>query len=75
MNGNKIRGEHRGGPKFAKSSFSYGGGDCVEVAYHDGRIALRDSKDRYSPTLWFTRSEWRAFVSGVRAGEFDFGLL
>lgn len=72
MNCNMVRGEHRG-PRFAKSSFSYGGGDCVEVAYHDGRIAVRDSKDRHGPTLWFTKSEWRAFTSGVRASEFDFG--
>ncbi len=71
MNRNMIRGER--GPRFAKSSFSYGGGDCVEVAYHEGRIAVRDSKDRHSPTLWFTKSEWRAFMSGARAGEFDFG--
>lgn len=71
MNHNMIRGSRRG-PRFAKSTFSYNG-DCVEVAYHEGRIAVRDSKDRHSPTLWFTSSEWRAFTSGVRAGEFDFG--
>ncbi|MFD7847699.1 DUF397 domain-containing protein [Nocardia sp. NPDC059764] len=72
MNRNVVRGERRG-PRFAKSSFSYGGGDCVEVAFHEDQIAVRDSKDRHSPTLWFTKSEWRAFTSGVRAGEFDFG--
>ncbi|MFI1911893.1 DUF397 domain-containing protein [Nocardia sp. NPDC020380] len=72
MSCNMIRGERRG-PRFAKSTFSYGGGDCVEVAYYEGRIAVRDSKDRNSPELWFTKSEWRAFTSGVRAGEFDFG--
>ncbi|WP_405490286.1 DUF397 domain-containing protein [Nocardia sp. NBC_00511] len=70
MNCNRIR-----GPRFAKSSFSYGGGDCVEVAYHEEQIAVRDSKDKQSPTLWFTKSEWRAFVSGARAGEFDFDFI
>ncbi len=72
MNCTTFREENRG-PRFRKASFSYGGGDCVEVAYHDDQIAVRDSKDRNSPTLWFTKSEWRAFTSGVRAGEFDFG--
>ncbi|WP_332873399.1 MULTISPECIES: DUF397 domain-containing protein [Nocardia] len=59
--------------KFAKSTFSDGGGGCVEVASGDGRIAVRDSKDPSGPMLWFTTSEWRAFLAGVRAGEFDFG--
>ncbi|MEV0298295.1 DUF397 domain-containing protein [Nocardia sp. NPDC050710] len=59
--------------RFAKSTFSDGGGDCVEVAFFDGWVAVRDSKDLFSPVLWFTPSEWRAFLAGVRAGEFDLG--
>ena len=57
--------------RFSKSSFS-GGGGCVEVRrLPDGRIALRDSKDRSLPPHHFTPTEWTAFLSGVRAGEFD----
>ena len=44
---------------------------CVEVALLDGKVAVRDAKDKASPILLFTASEWVAFVGGVRAGEFD----
>lgn len=56
-----------------KSSRSNGnGGECVEVAdLPDGSRAVRDSKDRSGPTLLFTPAEWRAFVEGVKLGEFD----
>jgi hypothetical protein len=32
---------------------------------------VRDSKDPQGPVLLFTPDEWRAFVGGVRNGEFD----
>jgi hypothetical protein len=56
-----------------KSSRSNGnGGACVEVAdLPDGSRAVRDSKDRSGPVLRFTPAEWRAFVEGVKLGEFD----
>ena len=44
---------------------------CVEVALLDNQVAVRDAKDKSSPILLFTASEWDAFTSGVRAGEFD----
>ncbi|GAA4231751.1 hypothetical protein FHR32_004124 [Streptosporangium album] len=58
------------------------GGDCVEVAVVDAPGAghkaglgslyvLRDSKNPEGPKLFFTRSEWDAFVGGVKLGEFD----
>jgi Domain of unknown function (DUF397) len=53
-----------------KSTFSSTSG-CVEVAFLGGHIAVRDSKDRDGPVLTFTANEWRAFLSGVRNGEFD----
>jgi hypothetical protein len=57
--------------RFRKSSFS-GGTGCVEVCrLPDGRIALRDSKDRDLPPHHFTPAEWNAFLAGVRVGEFD----
>jgi hypothetical protein len=34
-------------------------------------VRLRDSKNRAGPVLRFTHDEWRAFVLGVRNGEFD----
>ncbi|MGW4407159.1 DUF397 domain-containing protein [Nonomuraea sp. NPDC004702] len=56
-----------------KSSRSGGnGGNCVEVATNiPGIIAVRDSKDRSGPVLRFAPAEWRAFLDGVRDGEFD----
>jgi hypothetical protein len=53
-----------------KSSAS-GTGDCVEVALSNESILVRDSKQRLPYILEFTFSEWRAFLSGAQAGEFD----
>ena len=45
---------------------------CVEVAHvRDGRVALRDSKDRSKAPQVFLPDEWDAFLDGVRKGEFD----
>jgi Domain of unknown function (DUF397) len=56
-----------------KSTFSGGnGGACVEVARNlPGIVAVRDSKDREGSTLVFASEEWRVFLDGVRADEFD----
>ena len=45
--------------------------NCVEVAFVDGAIAVRDSKDPHGPVLLFTQGEWDAFVGGTKDGEFD----
>ena len=56
---------------YKKSSYS-SAGDCVEVCVlRDGTIGLRDSKDPDKPPHVFTQPEWRAFVRGVQAHEFD----
>jgi hypothetical protein len=56
---------------YQKSSFSMNG-DCVEVRLvGDDTIGLRDSKDTGKPPHLFSKAEWRAFVAGVRNGEFD----
>jgi hypothetical protein len=56
--------------RWQKASYS-GTSGCIEVAHVDGHVALRDSKDRQGPVLVFTPMEWRAFIEGVRDGEFD----
>ena len=48
-----------------------GSNGCIEVARSGDQIAVRDSKDPSGPVLVFTTHEWRAFVNGVRDGEFD----
>jgi uncharacterized protein DUF397 len=63
------------GISWRKSSFSQGnsGGDgCVEVAVlPGGEIAVRDTKDRSRTPHHHTRPAWRAFLAGIRAGEFE----
>ena len=58
--------------RFTVSSYCHGGG-CVAVAVlPDGAgVAVRDEKQRGGPVLEFTADEWRAFVAGIRGGEFD----
>ncbi len=57
--------------KWRKSSYSESG-NCVEVAsLPDGKLVIRDSKDREVPLLVFTPGEWCTFLSGVKGGEFD----
>lgn len=56
---------------FHKSSFSAANGGCVEVAAHCDEVWVRDSKDPGGPVLRFTPAEWRAFLEGIGAGEFD----
>ena len=34
-------------------------------------ILMRDSKNPDGPVLAFTEAEWRAFIAGVKDGEFD----
>jgi hypothetical protein len=56
-----------------KSSFSGPSGpNCVEVApLVGGGAAVRDSKDPAGALLRFTAAEWRAFLAGVKDGQFD----
>lgn len=56
-----------------KSAHSGGNGDCVEVArLKTGEVAVRHSKAPDGPALVYTPSEVRAFLSGVKDGEFDY---
>jgi hypothetical protein len=56
--------------RWRKSSLSHQNG-CVEIAQVKGHILVRDSKHKQGPVLVFTPTEWRSFLGGVRAGEFD----
>ena len=57
---------------WAKSSFSFSNGNCVEVAELPGdSVAVRDSRDPAGPVLRFTRGGWDTFLGGARRGTFD----
>ena len=45
---------------------------CVAVARRENVIGLRHSRDpENNNTLEFNRVEWKAFIDGVKKGEFD----
>jgi hypothetical protein len=59
-------------PIWIKSSRSHANGNCVEIANIErGQVGMRDSKNSTGPVLKFQPEEWRAFLGGVRNGEFD----
>jgi hypothetical protein len=71
-----IRGHrHATGPlslRWRHSTCSVGADQtCVDVALLDDVVAVRDSKEPSGPLLRFTPAEWRMFLCGVKAGEFE----
>ena len=55
-----------------KSTFSQNGG-CLEAApLPGGLIGVRDSKHPEAGHQVYNAVEWRAFLAGVRNGEFDY---
>ena len=59
--------------RWRKSTYSSSNANCVEVAFTDPAIAVRDTKDRQGPVLVFSPEGWRDFTADVRNGEFDLG--
>lgn len=61
--------------RWRKSTTSDSGG-CVEVAYVDGVVGVRDTKaDGHGPVLEFNEREWTAFLEGMALGEFRLEAL
>jgi hypothetical protein len=60
------------GAAWRKSSHSNGATNCVEVAMlADGTVGLRHSRRPDAEVIVYSRSEWAAFVAGVKAEEFE----
>lgn len=54
-----------------KSSRSGGSKECVEVAFLDTAVGVRDSKDPSGPALVFAPGAWDTFTAAIGAGAFD----
>jgi uncharacterized protein DUF397 len=57
------------GAAWQRSSRSSGNGQCVEWAYLDDAVAVRNSREPEGPVLVFTLEEWRAFVEATHRPE------
>ncbi|HKA96041.1 MAG TPA: DUF397 domain-containing protein [Streptosporangiaceae bacterium] len=57
--------------RWRKSSASNPSGSRVEIAeLPDGKIAVRNSRDKAGPALVWHRAELAGFLRGVKNGEF-----
>jgi hypothetical protein len=52
--------------QWRKSSYSGNSGNCVEIAYLDDAVAVRDSTKLDGSVLMFSPQAWRAFTSDTR---------
>jgi hypothetical protein len=44
---------------------------CIEVAFTEQGVAVRDSKVDDGPVLTFSTDAWRAFLDDLRAGRLE----
>jgi hypothetical protein len=60
------------GARWRKSGRSSAQGNCVELAKVAGaEVAVRNSRHPDGPALIFSKAEVRAFLEGVKDGDFD----
>ncbi|WP_203905040.1 DUF397 domain-containing protein [Virgisporangium aliadipatigenens] len=60
----------RPGLNWRKSSYS-ASSNCIEIAFSDDTVLVRDSKDKDGGILDFTPAQWISFVRAAGAGEFS----
>ncbi|TDD29284.1 DUF397 domain-containing protein [Actinomadura sp. KC06] len=59
-------------PTWRKSSYSGGeGGQCVELAFLDDSVGIRDSKSHRLGPLTVGREALRGLVGRIKAGDLD----
>lgn len=54
-----------------KAKRSMSNGNCTEVAFSAGFVAVRDSKDPYGTVQQYSAGSWRVFVQDAKTGKFD----
>jgi Domain of unknown function (DUF397) len=54
-----------------RKSRSSNSGGCVEVAFPEGSVLIRDSKNKTGPLLSVSPVAWAAFLIRARNSEFD----
>ena len=59
------------GPSAWRKASKCAATECVEIAREQDMILLRDSKSPETPPFRYTTEEFRAFLEGAKAGEFD----
>lgn len=60
------------GAVWRKATASDANSGCVEVAFlPDGRVGVRDSKNRSMPALALSARSWASFLAEAKAGQFD----
>lgn len=47
------------------------GGQCIMVARKGENVVVGNTENPDGPASEFTADEWRAFVAGVKLGDFD----
>ena len=69
---NGVPAGHLPGARWRKSGRSSAQGNCVQTAElpHD-QVAVRNSRHPKGPALIFSQAEVRAFLEGVKDGDFD----
>ncbi|MCU1641113.1 MAG: hypothetical protein JWN03_1388 [Nocardia sp.] len=59
------------GVRWFKSARSTGAKECVEIAFLDSGVGVRDSKNPTGPKLVFGPTEWDNFTAALTSGSFD----
>jgi hypothetical protein len=68
-----LTGPDLAGAAWRKSSHSNGATNCVEVApLPDGSVGVRHSRRPDGAVIVYSRTEWAAFLAGVKGEEFEF---
>jgi hypothetical protein len=64
-------GDSEPSPNVWRKSTASASENCIEVSFTGEFVLMRHSRNPQGPVLSCSRSEWEAFLIGIRDGEFD----